>query len=131
MKKKTFDVVFVGWYLLVTGVLGFIATGLKIKKEWEGWTEIPEMMPVIFIWFLALFIAAMGWNVLGQRELWRKITIYYHAIAVVANAAGAYALGLHLPSEYVMLVLVCLYYSFIIFVLTRPRVKAQFSNQGA
>lgn len=128
MKKKTFDVVFVGWYLLVTGVLGFIATGLKIKKEWEAWSEILEMMPIVSIWFLALFIAVMGWKVLAQRELWRKITIYYHAIAVVANIAGVHMLGLHLPSEYVMLVLVCLYYLFIIFVLTRPRVKAQFSS---
>lgn len=128
MKKKTFDVVFVGWYLLVTGVLGFISTGLKIKKDWEGWSEILEMMPIVSIWFLALLIAAMGWNVLCQRELWRKITIYYHAIAVVANIAGVHTLGLHLPSEYIMLALICLYYSFIIFILTRPRVKAQFSN---
>lgn len=126
MKKKTFDVVFVGWYLLVTGAWGFIATGLKIKREWEGWTEILEMMPIISVWFLALFIALMGWNVLSQRELWRKITIYYHAIAVAANVAGAHSLGLHLPSEFIMLALICLYYLFIIFILTRPHARQQF-----
>ena len=122
-KKRSKGITILGWYFIIFSIFGFLGNlyffigtpPLEILLKWLFLVQALGSLLLLFI----------GINILKLKELWRKIAICYFAyILLLIISISFYSKDI--ITTLLKHVLEIIIWSFIIYFITRPKVKEQF-----